>query len=327
MRGWELAMRKLQILLELSGSKQAERAAELSWEMARANKLQVVAQHVVNTKGIRKLFACSEPGLIGSGPYAQAYEDARTSLRSIGEKLCEKYQALANAKGELTAQSFIDEGDPVAEILTRAQSSDLVIVGKPSPSAKENAQTGLVEMPSFVQELAEQCSVPLLLVSRDAEAFSTLKILLSAEQEDLGYVKECIKFAEQVGKAVELVLLSTPSSDPDVCLGIGRRLKEEIPQTNIKFKLRVLDDKAAPNVVSLWKHCHCNLNIDIASTSLMVVPTRLVNNKRMTVFGMSTGEFVAHTLTASALLWPEEFRMPSDACSQASLLQKLKTVV
>ncbi|MBS2005192.1 MAG: universal stress protein [Candidatus Obscuribacterales bacterium] len=321
-------MRKLQLLLELSGSKQAERAAEISWEMAQANKLQVVAQHVVDTKGLRKLFACSEPGLIGSGPYAQAYEEARASLLAIGEKLCEKYQALANAKGELNAQFFVDEGDPVAEILKRGRNNtDVLIVGKPSPAASGN-QGGCAEIRgSFVQELAEQCSVPLLLVSRDAEAFSTLKILLSAEQEDLSYVRECIKFAEQVGKTVELVLLSTPSSNPEVCLGIGRRLKDEIPQTNIKFKLRVLDDKVEPNVVSLWKHCHCNLNIDISSTSLMVVPTRLVNNMRMTVFGMSTAEFVSRTLTGSAMLWPEEFRMPVDTCLQASLLQKLKTVV
>lgn len=302
-------MRKFQILLALDGSKDSECATRLSWELARHNKLAILAQNVVDTKIARSLFACGEPGLVGSGLYAQGYESLRNSLLSIAENVCEKYHALASADRGVETESVIDEGEPLTEVLIRAEKSLLVVTGKSCAAGHQDDRA----KPSLSEQLAETCPVPLLLVSPEIDVSSTLKILVSAEQLDLRYVHECVKFAQKVGKDFELIVIYTPTSNTDVCLEIGRRLRQEIPEVrNVKFKLRVLDG-TQPDMVSLWKHCNCNLNINVSQSALMVVPTRLVDQKRMTIFGIAAGDFVRRTLKSSALFWPEDFVMPEDA--------------
>jgi len=303
----EVAMSKFQILLALSGSKSAECAAELSWDFARKDGITILAQHVVNTKDAVRLFNCSEPGLVGSGLYAQAYDSLRTSLYSIAEKLSEKYEALANSKTKTNHQIVIDEGDPLFEILKRAETSDLVVAGKPSSHV---CLDGGEDSKTLVEHLVEQSPVPVALLNRTSDDCSILKILVSTDQQDVSYIRECIKFADRIGKQFELVLIYTPSSDPDICMSIGNRLKRELPEIgDVRFKLRVLEDPVIPDAVALWKHCRCNLSIDVAPSALMVVPTRIVDGKRMTIFGIKAGDFVHRTMTSSALFWPEEFRI------------------
>src|ERR1700722_5144495 len=103
-------MNKTSILLALDGSEEAHHAAQLALKLAESPGAAVVAQHVVDTKTAWALLGTHKAGLIGSGLYITAYETLCESLRELGGKLAERYEAMSGAQN-VDSECVIDEGN------------------------------------------------------------------------------------------------------------------------------------------------------------------------------------------------------------------------
>jgi|688.fasta_scaffold428831_2 hypothetical protein len=179
------------ILLEVDGSADSLAAVNVAILLTSlAPQSTVAAQCVLDTPGIWKLLGLQDPGLVGSGPYFQAFESIRNSLRDLAETVLESYQARCN--NACFAEILIDEGDWLSSVVERAEAlHPLVIVGKSTMErvAKEASMT--------VPELVKKISYPVVIVDKEqlpsgsfpmfsADANVTvldLKLLLEKAQE------------------------------------------------------------------------------------------------------------------------------------------------
>jgi hypothetical protein len=114
-----------------------------------------------------------EPGLVGSGPYFQAFESIKTSLREMAETVLGSYQARCeNLKS--FAEVIIDEGDWLSMVVERARMlQPLVLIGKSTlvRAAKEANVTPA--------EIAKAISYPVVVVSKELISSGCFPVLAS----------------------------------------------------------------------------------------------------------------------------------------------------
>ncbi len=297
-------MNKMSILLALSGSEQSYEAAQLAWTLAAEVEATVTAQHVVDTQSAWALLGNDKPGLIGSGLYIAAYETLCNSLKDLAAKLAEKYEQM-NGADKLNSTCLVDEGDPVHEICKRANEHDLVIVGHAPTVAKASGYKKFSKA-SVAEGLANYCSKPLLVVQKRPEAWKYLKILVSVEHLNLEYILSCLCNAHRLNLKPQLVCLATGVHE-EKPQNIIRDLREAHKElADVEIEVALFGDFAAQQGSSLWSHQPIRVELDAYTDSLVVVPTREIGGKRITIFGSSPEMFVEYLTLPTILFFPEE---------------------
>jgi predicted LPLAT superfamily acyltransferase len=134
---------------------------------------KVAAQYVLDTPALWRYLGMGEPGLVGSGPYFQAFESIKTSLREMAETVLGSYQARCeNLRG--FAEVIIDEGDWLSMVAERARMlQPLVLIGKSTlvRAAKEANVTPA--------EIAKAISCPVVVVSKELISSGCFPVLAS----------------------------------------------------------------------------------------------------------------------------------------------------
>ncbi len=299
-------MHKMSILLALSGSEQSYQAAQVAWMLAKQADTSVVAQHVVDTRTAWALLGNSKPGFIGSGLYVTAYESLCNSLRELAKKLADKYEAMASAK-KIKSICLIDEGNPVHEICRRAKDHDLVITGhEPSETKAIDRERGQYVRLSIAEGLANQCPRPLLIVQGEWQPWKTLKILVSVDHLNIEYIRACMQTASLLGLQSELVCLATGvrEESPKNLIRDLREAHKELAKMAIEVAL--FGDFEIEDGASLWSHKPVRVELDAYSDNLVVIPTREIGGKRITIFGSPPEMFIQHLTLPNILLYPEE---------------------
>jgi len=297
-------MNKMSILLALSGSEQSYEAAQLAWKLATAADATVTAQHVVETKSAWSLLGNDKPGLVGSGLYIAAYETLCGSLKDIATKLAEKYEHMDGAD-RLRSTCIVDEGDPVHEICSRAKEHDLVVVGH-APTVTKVAGFKKFCKASVAEGLSNYCSKPLLVVQKRPEPWKSLKILVSIEHLNLEYILSCLCSAQRLNLKPQLVCLATGVHEekPQNIIRDLRKAHKEL--ADVEIEVALFGDFAAQEGSSLWSHQPIRVELDAYSDSLVVVPTREIGGKRITIFGSSPEMFIEYLTLPTILFFPEE---------------------
>lgn len=151
------------VLLEIDGSADGLAALDIGVFLARSSPQVVVYPHyVVNTQAIWKFLGMEKPGLVGSGPYFQAFESFKAALYELMETINESYQARCGHL-EQFADIAIDEGDFVSKVKDRAAVLNaLVLVGKSTllRSAEATKMT--------ISEISDDIRFPLIVVDQAA---------------------------------------------------------------------------------------------------------------------------------------------------------------
>jgi nucleotide-binding universal stress UspA family protein len=302
-------MNATKILLAFDGSAQSLNAAELCWQLASKLPISLTAQHVVNTAGLWQYLNFQLPGLTGSGPYIAAQQAMGKELLAIGETLVEIYQAKAQAHG-VTEKCLLDEGDAIFEILRRSKEYDMVVIGHHpyTPSSTLVAIGAGGSLPRYVthssmaESLARVLDKPLLVVQAECPPWERIKLILCGN--------ECIETSFRA--AAEFASLLSLPLDVSTYFQ-GEETVEDLPDLSDLVKeakrlyphleLRTTRAKLWPTFADTHEaEAYC------PQGSLVIIPTRMIGEERLSLFGTAPDLFVRHSGVASLLLWPADAR-------------------
>jgi hypothetical protein len=150
------------ILLEIDGSADSLAAVNVAMSLTSlVPQSRVTAQYVLDTPGIWNFLGMQDPGLVGSGPYFQAFDSIKISLRELAETVVESYRARCNSIDRF-AEMIIDEGEWLSLVAERSRAlQPLVVIGKSTlvRVAKEANKTPA--------EIGNSISYPVVVVDRE----------------------------------------------------------------------------------------------------------------------------------------------------------------
>jgi len=102
-----------------------------------------------------------------------------------------------------------------------------------------------------------------------------------------------------------------------ICLATG--VHEESPQklisdlreahhefADMSNEVALFGDFDVEGTSSLWSHRPVRVELDVYSEDLVVIPTREIGGKRITIFGSAPEQFIHHLSLPNILLYPEE---------------------
>ena len=309
------------ILLSLDGSVQCRYAAELCWSIAKANKMTVEAQHVVDSLSAWDFLNFDIAGFIGSEPYFEAHETMLNCLNAIGESLTEAYEGQA-AGHEIPGATHLDEGTTIREICWRAKEHSVVAIGQRSTgmgSPEEDKRR--LPRRSVAESLTYYCPRPLLVVQDRCEPWTRMRILLSSLRVPSSLIQSCLDFAKRVKIEVQLdvVVVNESGSDFESCeiesCPEARQLIEDlnklVPAAS-KLKVQV---KRTGNLNRFWAQ-----DAEADPDSLLVVPVSEVGGVRRTVFGTTPDTVIRYLNHPAVLLWMEELEveLPREEAASAA---------
>jgi len=309
------------ILLGLSASEKSQYAAEVCWWLAEKTNAAVLAQHVVDSQGAWELLGHDRPGFLGSGPFVGAYQTLAASLLSVGQKLADVYDARAAAR-PITSESVVDDGNPVQEIQRRANEHDLVVIGH-HPSIVESPENEHRHRRRFsvAETLAHVCPSPLLVVQEQCEPWSKMRILLSVKHVNEHYINFCLDLASQLSLEPELVGLACGIHEEDHAMFVADLRKSNRNLYNVTIKVKHLTDYSLDENTCSWWTCEDDIEWDALPDTLIAMPTRKLEGRRITVYGSSPAYFIRHLRLPTILLCPEELpdrmRSPSAKAERA----------
>lgn len=201
------AMKHKSYLLAIDGSLESKAAANLAWSLAKQTGARVVAQHVVNTRDTWRFLRPKSPGLIGSSPYIEAFENVTKGLRSIAEALMTSYRAQAEGQN-INFETYIDEGDLVTEICHRAKDHDLLILGH---GKNTNLGAEHNNVYSVCEELSEFSPIPLLFVMAESNPWQKMHVTIASTRTDPSIIESLSEFGQELGLSAQLHISSSIS--------------------------------------------------------------------------------------------------------------------
>lgn len=287
------------ILLGLDGSAQSRYAAEVAWALAKAGKMRVDAQHVVDSLAAWDFLAFDIAGFIGSGPYFEAHETMRNTLQSIGEHLIDVYRSLAQ-QNEIEGEAFLDEGTTIREISWRAKDYELVVLGQRS-TGMQSPEEDQRKLPrrSLAESLTHYCPRPLLVVQDRVKPWQKLRIMVAAEPAPVDLVKGCVEFAEKLGIKPSMRILHAAkpgeqASDKTAPNGLKatQDITKSVPQ------LKEIDVRTTGDINQYWKE-----DAEQDPETLLVIPVTEVNGIRMTPYGTTPDVIVRYLNHPAVLFW------------------------
>lgn len=311
------------ILLSLDGSAQSRYAAELCWSMAKANKLTVNAQHVIDSLAAWDFLNFDIAGFIGSEPFFEAHESMLNCLTAIGEELTEAYEAQA-AGHEIPGTVHLDEGTTIREICWRAKDHTLVAIGQRSTgmgSPEEDKRR--IPRRSIAESLTYYCPRPLLVVQDRCEPWTKMQILLSSHRIPSSLLESCLNFAKSIGVTpqIRLLLLTDSGSDAIESEKLencpeAKQMIEDLHKLVPSSKDVAVDLRKTGNLNRFWQK-----DAEADSDALLVVPVAESGGARKTSFGTAPDTVVRYLNHPAVLLWMEEQEVSLPKEEAASSIQ------
>lgn len=285
---------KPKLLLALSGTKQALFASKLAFKLAEKTEASVTAQHVIDTFTSWEMLKNDEPGMIGTSLYNEAFFNLKKSLKNIANELCATWKTFAQRES-VDFDFFIDEGNPVKSICKRAQSYDLVIVGHRRRCIEETEIDPWHGVKYTVAEgLAHDCSAPLLIIQNAVEElWKRVVVVISAEHINFEFLRACSGMAKILGARAEVRCFYEEG-------------KEQTVRNMLSDIFDVYPDLASMEIrVGHIEDAELKISENL-NHSLLVLPTRIVDGKRVSILGEPAELFVRRLSLPAILLWPEE---------------------
>lgn len=296
-------MSKHSIMVALNGSEQSRHAAELAWFLAQKLDATVTAEHVIDTRSTWEILRSDTPGFIGSGPYVLAYDQLVQSLRSLSDKLCTKYEAMADGAG-VKGSVEVKEGNPVSILAKDGLEHNLVVLGHvPSGTRAIERERSHYVRHSIAAGVAHECSVPVLIVQSKPTNWEVMSIVSEIDHINVSYIRSCLKLALLLGLRPRLEFWGTGKREEKPA-DFKKNITEEIPELKgMEIDVEYFGGDSATDRKSFITS---EGRENETAECLFVLPTRAIANRRITVLDMEPDEFI-HSLTLPCLLlWPED---------------------
>lgn len=142
----------MSILYFIEGSSLSKTAGEVSIELARKLRSDLIAQFVIDPRRIFSLEGYKgAPGLCGSGVFIEAEQNIIQALKGLGDSLMHAFAAIAEGH-DVSLCRFVDVGPIMHEIANRTKTCRLVVLA----DSEENQR--------LARELGELVGCPILMV-------------------------------------------------------------------------------------------------------------------------------------------------------------------
>lgn len=291
------------ILLPIAGSRNSLFAMEAAWRLAEQTGSVVDAQHVIDSVGALEFVGLQQAGMVGSGPYLNAFEHLRDGLREIGRLVVETYTTRAEGK-RLSGESFLDEGDRVEEICRRAAEHSLVVMGhrRRQPTEKLHCHPDRL---SLAETLAHCSSVPLLIVENQVAKVEELVLVCSMDHINAVWMKNCLAAAKALKAECSLTFLASGAREeqPMDFLQDLRRANPEFADLPVRLVTR------SSGVAG--QLCQHHLRVGSPERSVIaVIPTIHRGDQRVTSYGECPSDLLRRLTFDAMLFWPEEYTTP-----------------
>ncbi len=292
-------MKTKSILLALSGSEQSYQAAQVARNLAQKTGSKLVAEHVVDVKKTWAMFGCERAGLVGSGMYVSAYELICKSLRDLGSKLAEKFEAVFP-----NTECLVVEGDPLNELCRQADDFDLLVVGhRPLITEHTDAHVCGDFRYSLAEHLANSWSKPLLVVQGECKAWTKLRILVSVEHLNFRFIDESLKFANMLGLEPRLVCLASGGHEEPAAKLLPNLRSSHPELANVGIDVIGVGGAVEGHVTS---DDAAYAEIAASDLDLFVLPTEQIGDRRLSVLGIPAKTFLQAWTLPNVLFFPEE---------------------
>ncbi|HMO19936.1 MAG TPA: hypothetical protein PKC98_03095, partial [Candidatus Melainabacteria bacterium] len=234
-----------------------------------------------------------------------AYDELTKQLRSIADKLCQKYEACTEEKA-IAGQIFIEEGNPIELISKKSKNYDLVVVGhQPRDAMGTGARRHYVRF-AVAEGLAHECPTALLVLQGEVEEWKSLTVLVSVDHLNYKFIEACIKFAGLMKIAPKVVALDSGVNEMPAAK-FAADLKKALPDlADISVERFDVSGMTVEQRAGLWQHEEIELDWAPDADTLLVLPTRRSGSERLTVFDTAPDLFVRNLTLPSILMWPEE---------------------
>jgi nucleotide-binding universal stress UspA family protein len=274
----------------------------------------VTAQHVVDLKNAWDFVGHDQAGLLSRDEYVEVFEGLSESLFKLGERLGAAYGKAAESAG-IKSDYQLDSGNPYVRICEKALDNDMVVIGHRTYAASDSSRTSRQFLRfSIAESLAHGCPKPLLVVQNETPTWLSMTILVSSEHVNRKYIDECLDLAEFLKLQPALVChLNGVNEEPPVefiedLRKSDRRLSDiPIATTGSAGPLDATNySNWGPDERTARKTQETNAQWDEWSRTLLVIPTREVGGRRLTIAGGSPAMFVRYLTLPAVLLWPED---------------------
>jgi nucleotide-binding universal stress UspA family protein len=314
--GMEIKMKDFSMLIAVNGSEQSLQASRLAFLIARKLKAKIIAQHVIDSRTAWSFMGHDKPGLLERMLYQSAYLEICTVLRGLAKELMIRFSTLLHNE-QLEAQCLVTEGNPIHELSRTASDCDLVVVGhQPSNLRSIDSERSQFIRTSVAESLAHECERPLLVVQSAPAPLTALKVLVSLDHVNVAYIRACYSVARMLGLDIQIVFLASGTHE-ETPRNFIRDMRLAYPDlVDVPISVMVLKN-ANSGSVSLWTHTPIPVELEGAADELVVIPTREIGAKRITIFGSSPDMFIRHLQLPTILIWPEECSSELNFASQA----------
>ncbi|MBX9691797.1 MAG: universal stress protein [Cyanobacteria bacterium] len=302
-------MQSLSILLGLSGSEESKSAAEIAYAIALKCNGRICAQHIVDEKSLWEILRSGKPGLIGSGPYIDAYEKGCEGLTRLGNALLEKFEAVYQGRS-VPVETLIERGSPIELICERAKDHNLVIVGHEKRDQQNKSRSHSNFLRHAVAEgLAHECPRPLLVVQESIQSWNSMTVLISVDHVNFTFIKACLDMAKLLRVPPKVVVLTggVHEEPPEQLLSDLKAADPDIGA--VPVAVRVFTGLTAEDGFSLRHPDELHLDWAPEPDTLLVIPTRNLGSERLTIFDSTPDLFVRFLNLPSLMMWPEEYKM------------------
>jgi nucleotide-binding universal stress UspA family protein len=302
-----MKLKEKQILVALSGSEQSVHACELSWKLARLMNAKVLAQHIVDLPGAWEFLGYDKPGLIGVDPYFDAHEHLCRSLSMIANQLVDAYEKRASDE-RISTKTIVDTGNPAECISERAKQCDFVVIGHKSRNMEmpEPPCDATLMRLSVAEQMAHLCAKPLIVVQDKSFEWLSMAILISSDHINELYINACLKMAQLMSLQPLLICLTSSARKSNAQNLITELREANQLLSNVPIAVTSTLGCLKKNEAIEWYAKDNNYDWANWLESLVVVPSREINGKRITIFGGSTTSFIRYLNLPAILLWPEE---------------------
>lgn len=299
-------MKSNRILVAVDSSKPSRSAAEAAWHIAEKTGCTVEAVMVINPETVWDFLGGREPGFVGLSKYLPAYERILDQMIRLADITAENYEAEAAKRG-IAGKFHVIVGDPLDQLAKLSHNVVLVVSGhKPRPQPLQPAQSCFVKL-SLAEQLAEHCAAPLLVVQRPPSSWRASTILMCAEHVNENYLSSVVTLSRLLSLDPEILCLCTGSNEEgwaDLTKDL-RKANPTLQDVTIGVTLGQSNSLWASN--SYWSVPEDH-PIHEESGTLIVVPTRKIEGRCITMFGNSSALWIHSVSHAPALLlFPEEF--------------------
>ncbi|MDR3615848.1 MAG: universal stress protein [Candidatus Obscuribacterales bacterium] len=276
-------------LLALDGSRESLSATNIALSLSEYEHAKLTAISVIDTKSIWALLECGAPGLIGSGPYVNAFEQIKASLRSISEALLSSFETRAQAS-QTAPECTIVEGDPVHEIFERSSNYNLIITGR-RHNLHGHSKNGSYYRSSLTKRLAAVCACPLLIVASEKN-IQKARLIVDVATFNAELMAEFCSLAKSAKLLPEIFCVGEDLNVDNLVRGV-----KKVVDSTVKVLCSDGTDGDEPFAVA----------VDVSADTVLVIPTAQTLEGRVTSGGMLVHDLFGITSPASILLLPPGF--------------------